>query len=126
MLFRSIQNLAGTFDSADTQQTGPASDSVRLEVQADCYAGAWVGSAATTQDADGTTILEPITREQVADALNAASAIGDDRIQEKATGQVTPETWTHGSSEQRQRWFERGYTDGAAACDTFAVSAKDL
>jgi len=121
-----IQNLAGTFQSADTQQTGPASDSVRLEVQADCFAGAWVGSAAQTEDANGTTILDPITKEQVADALNAASSIGDDRIQEQATGQVTPETWTHGSSAQRQRWFERGYTDGASACDTFAVSAKEL
>lgn len=121
-----IQNLAGTFASADTSQTGPASDAVRIELQADCFAGAWAGAASTTTDADGVPLFDPITDAQVADALNAASAIGDDRIQEQATGQVTPETWTHGSSDQRQRWFSIGYSDGAASCDTFAASAADL
>ena len=121
-----IQNRAGTFASADTSQTGPTSDAVRVEVQADCFAGAWLGSAAETTDADGTRLLEPITDAQIADALNAASAIGDDRIQEKTQGQVNPETWTHGSSEMRQKWFTTGYTNGAAACDTFAVADADL
>lgn len=121
-----IQNLAGTFASADTSQTGPTSDAVRLEVQADCFAGAWLGSAAETTDADGNRLLDPITDAQIADALNAASAIGDDRIQEKTQGQVNPETWTHGSSEMRQRWFQTGYTGGAEACDTFAVADADL
>lgn len=121
-----IQNLAGTFASADTSQTGPSSDAVRLEVQADCFAGAWLGSAAQTTDAAGTRLLEPITDAQVVDALNAASAIGDDRIQEKAQGQVTPETWTHGSGQQRQKWFQTGYTGGAEACDTFAVADAEL
>jgi predicted metalloprotease len=121
-----IQNLAGTFASADTSQTGPASDAVRLEVQADCFAGAWLASATETTDADGDRLLEPITDEQIADALNAASAIGDDRIQEKTQGQVNPETWTHGSSEMRQKWFQAGYTGGAEACDTFAVADADL
>jgi len=121
-----IQNLAGTFAGADTSQTGPTSDAVRLEVQADCFAGAWLGSAAETTDADGVPLLEPITDAQIADALNAASAIGDDRIQEKTQGQVNPETWTHGSSEQRQKWFQTGYTGGAGACDTFAAADTEL
>jgi predicted metalloprotease len=121
-----IQNLAGTFDSADRSETGPTSDAVRLEVQADCFAGAWLGAATQTTDADGVPLLEPVTDAQVADALNAASAIGDDRIQEKTQGQVSPETWTHGSSEQRQGWFRTGYTNGAAACDTFAVADAEL
>ena len=121
-----IQNLAGTFATADTSQAGPASDAVRVEVQADCFAGAWLGSAAETTDADGVRLLEPITDAQIADALNAASAIGDDRIQEKTQGQVNPETWTHGSSEMRQKWFQTGYTNGAEACDTFAVADADL
>ena len=121
-----IQNLAGTFASADTSQTGPSSGSVRLEVQADCFAGAWLGSAAETTDADGIPLLDPITDEQITDALNAASAIGDDRIQEKTQGQANPETWTHGSSTQRQKWFQTGYTSGAEACDTFAVADAEL
>ncbi|POH62821.1 neutral zinc metallopeptidase [Cryobacterium zongtaii] len=121
-----IQNRAGTFASTDTSEAGPSSDAVRVEVQADCFAGAWLGSAAETTDADGTRLLEPITDAQIADALNAASAIGDDRIQEKAQGQVNPETWTHGSSEMRQRWFQTGYTNGAEACDTFAVADAEL
>ena len=121
-----IQNLAGTFASADTSQTGPTSDAVRLEVQADCFAGAWLGSATETEDAEGNRLLDPITDAQIADALNAASAIGDDRIQEKTQGQVNPESWTHGSSEQRQKWFQTGYTGGAEACDTFAVADAEL
>jgi len=121
-----IQNLAGTFANADTSQTGPTSDSVRLEVQADCYAGAWLRSATETTDVDGVPLLDPITDAQIADALNAASAIGDDRIQEKTQGQVNPETWTHGSSEQRQKWFQAGYTGGAEACDTFAAADTEL
>ncbi|MCU1403787.1 MAG: putative neutral zinc metallopeptidase [Glaciihabitans sp.] len=121
-----IQNLSGTFSRADTSQTGPTSDSVRLEVQADCFAGAWVGNATEAVDEDGVPLLKPITDAEMADALNAAAAIGDDRIQSQTAGQVTPETWTHGSSEQRQRWFSRGYSDGAAACDTFAVGGDQL
>jgi predicted metalloprotease len=121
-----LQDLSGAFAAADRSGTGPDSDSVRLELQADCYAGAWVGSATSTRDVDGNTLLEPITEEQMADALNAASAIGDDRIQEQTSGQVSPESWTHGSSEQRQRWFTTGYRDGATACDTFAASSSQL
>jgi predicted metalloprotease len=115
-----IQNITGTMSGLDLAATGPESDSVRLEVQADCYAGAWVGEASTVPDASGTPFLEPITSQQVADALSAAAAVGDDRIQESATGQVNPESWTHGSSEQRQKWFTAGYEGGPEACDTFS------
>ena len=118
-----IQNLKGTMDSIQRGDTGPTSDAVRLELQADCFAGAWAGSASTVPDASGTPFLKPITSAQVADALNAASVIGDDRIQESTQGQVNPEAWTHGSSEQRQHWFETGFEQGSAGCDTFAAGA---
>jgi len=121
-----IQNATGVMTGLDTQTTGPTSDGVRLEVQADCYAGAWVGAASETVDETGTPFLEPVTDAQVADALSAASAVGDDRIQEATTGQVNPESWTHGSSEQRQKWFTTGYNEGPAACDTFGASAAEL
>jgi predicted metalloprotease len=119
-----IQNLTGVFDRADRSGTGDDSDSVRVELQADCYAGMWAGDAATTVDPDtGVTFLEPITREQLADALSAAAAVGDDHIQAQSGGGVNPDTWTHGSSEQRQRWFTTGYEQGTLeACDTFAVA----
>jgi predicted metalloprotease len=118
-----IQNLQGTMDSIERGDTGPTSDAVRLELQADCFAGAWAGEASTVPDDSGTPFLKPITKAQVADALNAAASIGDDRIQESTQGQVNPEAWTHGSSEQRQQWFETGFEQGAAACDTFAAGA---
>jgi predicted metalloprotease len=121
-----IQNITGTMGQAERGDTGPTSDSVRLELQADCYAGAWAGAAATTEDEYGTTLLEPLTEEQVAQALDAASVIGDDHIQETLGGEVEPHTWSHGSSEQRQRWFVAGYEGGASNCDTFAVSGERL
>jgi predicted metalloprotease len=117
-----IQNISGTMAGLDTQTTGPESDGVRLETQADCYAGAWAGEASTVPDDSGTPFLQEITSEQLADALSAAAAVGDDRIQESATGQVNPETWTHGSAEQRQKWFTTGFENGPEACDTFAGS----
>jgi predicted metalloprotease len=118
-----VQNLSGTMDGLDLQATGPTSDSVRLEVQADCFAGAWVGAATSVRDEQGTTFLEPVTAAQIVDALSAASAVGDDRIQQAATGEVNPESWTHGSSEQRQKWFSAGLGGGPAACDTFAAAS---
>lgn len=121
-----VQQLAGTFAGTDRSGTGASSGSVRVELQADCYAGAWVGDAAETRDADGRTFFEPITRAQIADALSAASAVGDDSIQERATGRVDPDSFTHGSSEQRQRWFLSGYQRGATACDTFSVPGSAL
>lgn len=120
-----IQNIAGTMDQIERGSTGATSDAVRLELQADCYAGAWAGSAATTKDASGEAFLEPFTDEQLADALSAAAAVGDDRIQAQQ-GRVSPETWTHGSAEQRQKWFLAGMDGGPSACDTFSVAGGSL
>ena len=109
-----IQNLNGTLGSAN-RDTGPQGGQVRLELQADCYAGLWVGHAL------GTGFVEDITRQDVADALDAAAAVGDDRIQGRSGGQVRPESWTHGSSEQRKTWFVRGIEGSRpASCDTFS------
>ena len=107
-----IQNLLGFLDQG--RDAGAEGGAVRVELQADCFAGVWGANAVDTG------FLEPLTRAQIAQALDAASVIGDDRIQEQTQGQVNPETWTHGSSEQRQKWFMNGLearsTDG---CDTF-------
>ena len=107
-----IQNLLGFLDQG--RDTGAGGGAVRVELQADCLAGVWGAHAVDTG------FLEPLTREQIAQALNAASVIGDDRIQEQTQGQVNPETWTHGSSEQRQEWFSNGLEAGSIdGCDTF-------
>lgn len=121
-----IQQLQGAFASTDRSGTGASSGSVRVELQADCYAGAWVGDAANTKDANGETFFEPITRSEINDALSAASAVGDDSIQQKSSGRVDPDSFTHGSSEQRQNWFMRGYQRGATSCDTFSVPGSSL
>lgn len=121
-----VQNLAGILESTRDGQTGPTSNAVRVELQADCFAGAWAGAASTIEDEDGQTFLQPITREQYSEALSAAAAVGDDRIQEATQGQVSPHQFTHGTSEQRVRWFEAGYEQGAGVCDTFNVSGNDL
>jgi len=118
-----IQALTGVMDRADRSGTGADSDSVRVELQADCYAGLWAGHAATTVDPDtGVTFLEPITQAQLADALSAAAAVGDDHIQAQAGVGVNQDSWTHGSSGQREHWFTVGYEQGTVgACDTFAA-----
>ncbi len=121
-----IQNITGLMEGLDMQTTGPASDGVRLELQADCFAGAWVGAASTTVDDSGTPFLNPPTDAEIQQALSAAAAVGDDNIQEQTQGQVQPETWTHGSSEARQKWFLIGLEQGAPACDTFAASESEL
>jgi uncharacterized protein len=112
-----VQDLLGVLDQIRGDQQGPESLAVRSELQADCYAGVWAANAVKTG------LIEELTQADVNSGLDAASAIGDDRIQERTTGQVNPETWTHGSSEQRRRWFSRGYEEGRpAVCDTFTGS----
>jgi predicted metalloprotease len=120
-----IQNITGTMNGLDLQDTGPTSDGVRLELQADCYAGSWVAAASDTEDSSGIALLKEPTEAEIADALNAAEVVGDDYIQENlGSGQVNPETWTHGSSDQRQAWFRTGFTQGVGACDTFAPGVQ--
>ena len=120
-----ISNITGDMDN--DRGSGATGGSVRLELQADCYAGAWVNDASTVVDADtGVPFLRPVTEAQIADALDAAAAVGDDNIMEKSGHAVNPDAFTHGSSEQRQHWFMEGYNGGPAACNTFAVPDKDL
>jgi hypothetical protein len=117
-----IENQLGVFDIANRTDTGADSDSVAVELMADCLAGVWTGHAATVPDASGTPFLEPLTQQDVSDALSAAAAVGDDAVQESAQGQVSPDNFTHGTSAQRQEQFRLGYTSGdPAQCDAFGV-----
>jgi predicted metalloprotease len=111
-----IQKLLGTSERASAGGRGATGGSVRLELQADCYAGIWAHSTGERN------VLES---GDIDSALGAAAAVGDDRLQKMATGTVSPESWTHGSSDERKRWFTRGYQEGKIeACDTF--SARSL
>jgi uncharacterized protein len=116
-----VQDLLGTMSRVRTQQ-GAGSDAVRLELQADCYAGIWTRHATTAPDAGGQPYILDLTQDDVARALDAAAAVGDDRIQRRSSGRVDPESWTHGSAEQRMRWFTTGMDKGTLrACDTFSA-----
>jgi predicted metalloprotease len=114
-----VQNLLGI--NAEVQQLS-ADDpdqrnelSVRLELQADCFAGIWANGFTSRSG----NVLEP---GDIAEAMDAASAVGDDRIQQQTQGRINPESWTHGSSAQREEWFDRGYRSGAPEdCDTFSA-----
>ncbi|HEY7522057.1 MAG TPA: neutral zinc metallopeptidase [Candidatus Limnocylindrales bacterium] len=118
-----VQNLEGTMGTVHSQQQadpGGANElSVRLELQADCYAGVWAHTAfAQPGQGEGGVALEA---GDVEEGIAAAEAVGDDRIQSMTQGQVNPETWTHGSSRERADWFRRGFRSGDPAdCDTFA------
>ena len=120
-----ISNQIGSLQNVG-RDSGPASGSVRLELQADCFAGAWVKDASTVADDQGVPFLKPVTREEIADAMSAAAAVGDDRIMESAGMGVNPERFTHGTSEQRQKWFMTGYQEGPTSCGTFDVAASQL
>ena len=113
-----VQDLLGTFDRVGTPTEGPTGTSVRLELQADCYAGVWA------HHAQESNIIQNITPADIRDALDAAAAVGDDRIQREETGRVKPDGFTHGTSAQRDRWFTSGYTSGDTShCDTFAPAS---
>ena len=116
-----VQNLLGISDQVHKAQQAAGNArrnalSVRLELQADCFAGVWGQRADTAKN-----IIEP---GEIAQALNAASAIGDDRLQQQTQGRIVPESFTHGSSEQRVRWFKRGMDSGdLRQCDTFDAAS---
>ncbi|HZH27524.1 MAG TPA: neutral zinc metallopeptidase [Azospirillaceae bacterium] len=115
-----VQTLLGISDRVRQAQQGVSRGeanelSVRLELQADCLSGIWAHHSERQR-----RTLEP---GDIEEALNAASAIGDDRLQQQGRGRVVPESFTHGTSQQRQRWFARGFEVGdVQACDTFAVA----
>lgn len=119
-----VQHLLGISDQVHQQRrrvdkVSANALSVRLELQADCFAGVWAYHAHTSRD-----LLEA---GDVPEALAAAAAIGDDRLQRQTRGQVTPDSFTHGSSEQRVRWFKTGLNAGQIqSCDTFAVNGGSL
>jgi uncharacterized protein len=113
-----VQDLLGDEARVGNDRSGATSASVRLELQADCYAGVWANHARNSH------FIESIDAADVRDGLDAAAAVGDDRLQRRATGDVDPDSFTHGTSEQRQRWFTRGYNSGLlGACDTFGAAA---
>jgi predicted metalloprotease len=121
-----VQNLRGILGRSQQGAQGSTGNGVRTELQADCYAGIWAHYAASVkEESTGVPYLNPLSDKDIADALSAAASVGDDHIQKESTGRVNPESWTHGSSEQRQHWFTVGYQTGDPnKCDTF--SARNL
>ncbi|MBF8188264.1 neutral zinc metallopeptidase [Nonomuraea sp. K274] len=112
-----VQSLSGTMNRIDRDnRPGADSPSVRLELQADCYAGIWAHNAVATGFYD-----QPFSRNDIDQALSAAAAVGDDSIQRRSQGRVTPDAFTHGTSRQREKWFSVGYGSGdPGQCDTFS------
>ncbi|MFC4588083.1 KPN_02809 family neutral zinc metallopeptidase [Sphaerisporangium corydalis] len=111
-----VQDLLGTMDKAGGNSQGADSASVRLELQADCYGGVWANNAVDTGFYE-----KPFTDADIQEALDAAAAVGDDRIQEKTQGRADPESFTHGTAAQRTKWFSTGYKSGdPGKCDTFS------
>jgi uncharacterized protein len=119
-----VQQLQGLLGRSQQGAQGASGNGVRTELQADCYAGIWAHYASTVkQESTGVPYLEPLSDKDIADALSAAASVGDDRIQKETTGRVNPESWTHGSAAERQKWFTIGYQTGDPhQCDTFAAT----
>ena len=120
-----VQQLQGNLGRAQQGAQGANGNGVRTELQADCYAGIWAHYASTVkQDSTGVPYLQPLSDNDIRDALSAAASVGDDRIQKASTGRINPESWTHGSSAERQKWFTIGYQTGDPnKCDTFSAGA---
>jgi uncharacterized protein len=112
-----VQHLTGQTERVRGDSRGSESGAVRLELQADCYAGVWAAQAARVSG--GQVALDP---RDIEDGLRAAAAVGDDTLQRRSQGRVMPDAFTHGTSEQRMRWFRTGVSQGdPAACDTFSA-----
>ena len=106
-----LQDQLGVLGKIRTQK-GPRSDAVRVELMADCLAGVWAKGAQETKDQDGRAIIEELNQDDIKRAIDAAQAVGDDRIQKRSSGQVDTDSFTHGSAEQRVRWFNQGMCRG--------------
>ncbi|MGO4956577.1 KPN_02809 family neutral zinc metallopeptidase [Luteococcus sp. Sow4_B9] len=119
-----IQTLTGQLQKVQSagNQTGPDSPQVRLEVQADCYAGVWFKNSTS----DPNSPIAKVTQDDLNRIADAAAAVGDDRIQASTAGQVNPETWTHGSAKMRQNWLGKGFTSGDPNVCSQAFTAQDL
>ncbi|WP_433290947.1 KPN_02809 family neutral zinc metallopeptidase [Pseudonocardia sp. CA-142604] len=117
-----VQALLGTNQRVRAGDAGPTSGSVRLELQADCYAGVWANHATSVPTASGRPLITDVTQEDVSAALDTAARIGDDYIQSQlGGGRVDRSQFTHGTSAQRERWYATGYQTGdPSRCDTFA------
>jgi len=123
-----VQDLLGTEAAMRREQQRSPGDanklSVRLELQADCFAGAWAKNATGTDDGSGQKIFKSITQQDIQEGLDTAAKIGDDTLQQRSGGSVNPAEFTHGTSAQRQEWFKKGYDTGSPkSCDTFAAGA---
>ncbi len=116
-----IQNVYGILEESQKDPQGKDSGAVRVELMADCLAGMWIQDATQTTDSQGRPLLTKVSESDVTNAMGAAKSVGDDQIQQRSTGTVNPEAWTHGSARARQGWLRRGMrADSIGACDTFA------
>jgi predicted metalloprotease len=116
-----VEDQLGILGKIRTQK-GPKSDAVRVELMADCLAGVWAKGAQQTTDSGGEPIFSELTQDDVKRAIDAAQAVGDDRIQKRSGGRVNTDSFTHGSAAQRERWFNQGMSQGTIkGCDTFAT-----